>query len=246
MFLTVTTGLQSFADAIEAKLQPHTVLKGYRIESLKKYGSNYDLELNNGEKITADSVIVAVPHLTAASIFSNYEFFSVFKEMPATSVANVALAFSEEAIKKDIDGTGFVVSRNGDYSITACTWTHKKWPHTTPNGKVLLRCYVGKPGDETIVDLSDDEIIKIALEDLNKTMSITAEPEFSVVTRWKDSMPQYTVGHKQRVETVNNHIAKELPGIFLAGSSYEGIGLPDCIDQGEAAVEKVWQYLKTK
>lgn len=246
MFLTVTTGLQSFADAIEAKLPPETVLKGYRIESLKKYDSKYELELNNGERITADSVIAAVPHFTAASIFSDYDFFSVFKEMPATSVANVALAFPEEAIKKDIDGTGFVVSRNGDYSITACTWTHKKWPHTTPKGKVLLRCYLGRPGDEAIVDLSDDEIIKIALEDLNKTMRITTEPEFSVVTRWKDSMPQYTVGHKQRVAAINVQIAKELPGIFLAGSSYEGIGLPDCIDQGEAAVEKVWKYLQTK
>lgn len=246
MFLTVSTGLQSLADAIEAKLLPQTVLKGHRIDKIKKYGTSYQLELNNGERITADSIVVAVPHQTASSIFSDYEFFSPFREMPSTSVANVALAFSKDAVKKDIDGTGFVVSRNGDYTITACTWTHKKWPHSTPKDKVLLRCYVGRPGDETIVDLSDDEIIKIALEDLNKTMSISTDPEFSVVTRWKDSMPQYTVGHKKRVESVKKRISEELPGVFLAGSSYEGIGLPDCIDQGEEAVEKVLQYLNVK
>jgi oxygen-dependent protoporphyrinogen oxidase len=177
-------------------------------------------------------------------MFSQYSFFDPLKSVPSTSVATVALAFPEEAIKKDIDGTGFVVSRNGDYSITACTWTHKKWAHSTPKGKVLLRCYVGRAGDETIVDLSDDRIIKIVLDDLSKTMDITMKPDFAVVSRWKDSMPQYTVGHKQRLETIKEHIKNELPGVFLAGASYGGVGVPDCIDQGESAVKGVLEYLK--
>jgi protoporphyrinogen/coproporphyrinogen III oxidase len=246
MFLTISTGLQSFAEAIEVKLEPLTVLKGHRIETLKKYGDTYELELNNGAKLTADSVIVTVPHYTAASIFSDYDFFNELKAMSSTSVANVVLAFSEEAIEGDIDGSGFLVSRNSDYAITACTWTNKKWPHTTPKGKVLLRCYVGKPGDEAVVDLSDDDIVKIAMEDLTKTMNIKSEPEFSVVTRWKDSLPQYTVGHQKRVEDLKSRVAKELPGVFLAGSSYEGIGVHDCIDQGEVAVAKVLQYLQVQ
>ncbi|MDF2903209.1 MAG: protoporphyrinogen oxidase [Bacillus sp. (in: firmicutes)] len=244
MFVTLSTGLQSLIEATEAKLLPNSVMKGFRVEAITKVGEVYEIELNSKEKIKADSVVVAVPHLTCASIFSQYEYFSVFKDVPATSVATVALAFPQDAIKKDIEGMGFVVSRNSDFTITACTWTHKKWPHTTPKGKVLIRCYVGRPGDETIVDLSDDEIINIVLDDLSKTMDITASPELSVVTRWKDSMPQYTVGHKARVETVNKHVEEELPGIFLAGSSYKGIGVPDCIDQAEEAVEKVLQYLK--
>lgn len=243
-FVTVATGLQSFVEAIEAKLLPQSVIKGYRVESIRKVGEEYELELNSRERIIADSVVVAVPHYVAASIFSQYKYFSVFKEVPATSVATVALAFSKSAIKKDIDGTGFVVSRNSDSSITACTWTHKKWPHSTPEGKVLLRCYVGRPGHETIVDLSDDQIINIVLDDLNKTMAITEKPELSVVTRWKDSMPQYTVGHQKRLESVTNQVALDMPGVFLAGSSYRGIGVPDCIDQAEATVEKVLSFLR--
>ncbi|NMD72056.1 protoporphyrinogen oxidase [Bacillus sp. DNRA2] len=243
-FITVATGLQSFVEAIEAKLLPQSVIKGYRVESVRKVGEEYEVELNSRERIIADSVVVAVPHYVAASIFSQYKYFSVFKEVPATSVATVALAFSKSAIKKDIDGTGFVVSRNSDSSITACTWTHKKWPHSTPEGKVLLRCYVGRPGHETIVDLSDDQIINIVLDDLNKTMAITEKPELSVVTRWKDSMPQYTVGHQKRLEYVTNQVAKDMPGVYLAGSSYRGIGVPDCIDQAEATVEKVLNFLR--
>ncbi|WP_449539359.1 protoporphyrinogen oxidase [Ferdinandcohnia sp. Marseille-Q9671] len=242
-FLTVTTGLQSFIDAIEAKLDQGTVFKGIKVDSVEKQ-EKYVIKLSNGEEVMADSVVVATPHHVTQSMFNQYSFFDSFKDMPSTSVATVAMAFPEDAIKKDIEGTGFVVSRNNDYIITAVTWTHKKWPHTTPDGKVLLRCYVGKAGDEAIVDQSDEEIVKVVLDDLNKTMNITDQPEFSIVTRWKDAMPQYTVGHKERVQFVNQNIAEHLPGVFLAGSSYEGLGLPDCIDQGEAAVQKVLDYLK--
>lgn len=100
--------------------------------------------------------------------------------------------------------------------------------------------------DETIVDLSDDRIIKIVLDDLKKTMDITMNPDFAIISRWKNSMPQYTVGHKQRLTDIDKQLKTELPGIFLAGSSYGGVGLPDCIDQGEAAVKDVLDYLKRK
>lgn len=243
IFLTLKHGLQSLVDAIEAKLEPNSVRKGCKVEVINKLENGYELEINNDEKLKADSIIIATPHHVTHSMLSSYSFISPLKEMSATSVATVALAFPKEAIEKDIDGTGFVVSRNSDYTITACTWTHKKWPHSTPNGKALLRCYVGRAGDEAVVDLSDDQIVKIVLEDLNKTMNITANPDFVVISRWKDSMPQYTVGHKQRIEVVKNKLTEELPGVFLAGSSFEGLGLPDCIDQGEAAVEKVLGFL---
>ncbi|MCH1626837.1 protoporphyrinogen oxidase [Fredinandcohnia quinoae] len=242
-FQTITSGLQSLIDAIENKLEPGSVYKGIRVENIKKQGNQYELKLSNSEILIADSIVVTTPHHATQAMFGQYSFFEPFTEMPSTSVATVAMAFPESAIKKDIEGTGFVVSRNNDYIITACTWTHKKWPHTTPSGKVLLRCYVGKAGDEAIVDQSDDEIIKVVLDDLNKTMDITEQPEFTVISRWKDAMPQYTVGHKERIEFVKKNVQEQLPGVYLAGSSYEGLGLPDCIDQGEAAVEQVLQYL---
>ncbi|MFE8696294.1 protoporphyrinogen oxidase [Cytobacillus sp. FJAT-53684] len=246
MFLTFKKGLQSFVDAIEAKLEPGSVLKGFRVEQIHKTDSGYEVGLIDGEVLQADSIILSVPHHVTQSIFPQYRLFDRFKEMPSTSVATVALAFPEEAIEKDIEGTGFVVSRNCDYTITACTWTHKKWPHSTPKGKVLLRCYVGRPGDEAVVDVSDDEMVKIVLNDLNKTMNITMAPEFSVISRWKDSMPQYTVGHKDRIEKVTNQLTTELPGVYLAGSSYDGLGMPDCIDQGEKAVQQVLSFLFTQ
>lgn len=245
-FLTFKTGLQSFAEAIEAKIEAKSILKGHRVDKITRNGTKYEVYLNNGETLVADSIIAATPHKITQSMFSDYSFFDPLKSVPSTSVATVALAFPKEAVKNDIDGTGFVVSRNSDYSITACTWTHKKWAHSTPKGKVLLRCYVGRSGDETIVDLSDDRIIKIVLDDLKKTMDITLNPDFAIVSRWKNSMPQYTVGHKQRLADIHENMNRELPGLFLAGASYSGVGLPDCIDQGEAAVTNVLEYLNGK
>ncbi len=246
IFLTFKTGLQSFVDCMEEKLTDVQVMKGTKVGKITKNDTSYSLLLNNGEKITADSVVMAASHQTAAYLFDGYSFIKSFNDMRSTSVATVALAFDASAVKQDIDGTGFVVSRNSDYTITACTWTHKKWPHTTPEGKVLLRCYVGRAGDEAVVDLSDDEIIHIVLEDLNKTMDIDENPEFAIVSRWKNAMPQYTVGHKDRLREIQDHMDQELKGIFLAGSSYHGLGLPDCIDQGEEAVVQVLDYLKNK
>lgn len=243
VFLTFKSGLQSFAEAIEAKLDPDTILKGHRVKNITKLDNQYEIFLNNGEALVADCIVATTSHKVTQSMFSQYDLFDPFKIVPSTSVATVALAFPKEAIKKDIDGTGFVVSRNSDYTITACTWTHKKWEHSTPKGKVLLRCYVGRAGDETVVDLSDDQIVKIVLDDLKKTMDITMEPDFAVISRWNNSMPQYTVGHKQRLQTIKDQMTDELPGVFLAGASFEGIGVPDCIDQGEVAVNNILDYL---
>ncbi|WP_070119935.1 protoporphyrinogen oxidase [Bacillus marinisedimentorum] len=242
MFLTVDSGLESLVEAVEEKLEEGTVRKNTKVTRIVKTDQGYELKLDNRETITADSIIIAAPHQAVHGMMPEYSFFEPLKNVPSTSVATVAMAFPASAVKQDIDGTGFVVSRNSDFRITACTWTHKKWPHTTPKDKVLLRCYVGRPTDESIVDQSDEVISQTVLNDLNKIMDITDEPEFSIVTRWKDAMPQYTVGHLERLGHIKNEMGEKLPGIFLAGGSYEGVGLPDCIDQGEEAVRKVISF----
>jgi protoporphyrinogen/coproporphyrinogen III oxidase len=243
MFISLTTGLEELVLQVEKRLQEGTVLKGVAVNKVSRESDGYSLQLSNGEVEKADSVVMAIDHNHAQKMLSDYAFMDVFKEMSSTSVANVAMAFPKSAIKQDIEGSGFVVSRNSDFRITACTWTHKKWPGSTPDDMALLRCYVGKPDDQEVVEMSDEEIINIALTDLNKTMNITSKPLFYVVTRWKKTMPQYTVGHKERIQTVKESLSKELPGLFLAGSSFEGVGIPDCIDQGHAAVKKVLEFL---
>lgn len=243
MFISLSTGLESLVLEVEKRLDEGTVVKGLAVEKVTKADHGYEVVLADGSVERADSVVIATEHFHAQRMLSDYAFMDVFKDMPSNSVANVAMAFPKSAIEKDIDGTGFLVSRNSDFRITACTWTHKKWPGSTPEDMALLRCYVGKPDDQEIVDMSDEEIIQLALRDLNKTMNITEKPLFHIVTRWKKAMPQYNVGHLERMARVKASLSTELPGVYLAGGSFDGVGIPGCIDQAENAVKKVINHL---
>ncbi|MBS2968270.1 protoporphyrinogen oxidase [Metabacillus sp. KIGAM252] len=243
IFQTLTGGLQTLIEALEKNLSSVKVTKGTKVTGLqKKPSGTYSLELSGGTMMEADAVIMTIPHASAGSLLKESEF-DYFRTMESTSVANVAMIFPKENVRMLKEGTGFVISRNGGYSITACTWTNKKWPHTAPADKVILRAYVGKAGEETIVDQTDEQLVKIVLEDFKKAMEITGLPEDYVVSRWKKAMPQYNVGHMENVRRIYSFVSKQYPGLFLAGASFEGVGLPDCIDQGKASVEQVRQYL---
>lgn len=242
-FFTFKDGLETFIIHLQQAIENKVDIVHNQVTSITKMNNHYTIQLKQGEQMHADVVMMATPHDVIADVFSANNAFAPLQDIPVKSVANVALAFDSSAIDGELDGTGFVVSRNSPYRITACTWTHKKWQHTTPEGKVLLRAYVGKPSDQEVVMLSDEEIIDIVLQDLEKTMGITKEPEFAKVTRWSEQMPQYTVGHREKISTVRKEVAKSLPGVFMAGSSFDGVGIPDCIGQAEEMVEEAIDYL---
>ncbi|MFC4652518.1 protoporphyrinogen oxidase [Lactococcus nasutitermitis] len=246
MFYNFNTGLETVVDKIKERLPYSQIFENTTIEHIEKIGNQYELTLENGDKEIFDSVIVTTPHYTMQKMLSQYDFLDEFKTIPATSVVTVALAFDRSSLPQDIDGTGFLVSRNAHYSITACTWVHKKWAHSTPEGKIVLRCFMGKPGDERYVNLSDDEIVDLALTDLRKIMDLQGEPEFAEISRLANSMPQYTVGHKERLVKVYNELEKETPGLFIAGMSYTGVGLPDNVTAGKLTEEKALDYLNKK
>ncbi|MDS9470306.1 protoporphyrinogen oxidase [Sporosarcina pasteurii] len=238
-FHTFRNGLETIVEAIERHLDPDSVLKGVRVEEIERTGDKQLLTLNNGQEVEADAVILTTGHKVASNLFAQHGILQELGEIPTTSVATVALAFPEEAIVQDKEGTGFLVARSSDYSLTACTWTHRKWPTSTPKGKVLLRAFVGRIGEEAIVDLPDADIERIVLEDLSKLIEIKGKPDFTIVTRWKEDRPQYRVGHKDRIAKAKAELADQFPRVKIAGASYEGVGLPDCVDQGKAAVREV-------
>jgi protoporphyrinogen/coproporphyrinogen III oxidase len=244
MFISLKNGLETLIEELEKQIDKKTIQKETSVVKIVKGPSGYELTLADGKIEKADIVVITTGHHLAQQMLKDYSFMDIFKTMPANSLATVSMAFPKSKIQDDIEGSGFIVSRNSDFRITACTWTHKKWPGTTPGGKVLLRTYVGRTDDQEAVNLSDEEIIKIALNDLNKTMNITEKPEFTIVSRYKNMMPQYNVGHLQMMEGVKQSLASELPGVFLAGGSFEGLGIPGCIDQGVNAVDRILKFVE--
>src|SRR5699024_3811826 len=127
VFYALTNGFESLVDELSKQFKEEEVSLNCAVDHIQKKDEHYHVLLHNGTVYQADSIVVTTPHDTLPKIFSKYKYFDHFKKMPQSSVANVALAFNKKAIHKELDGTGYVVSRNTDFRITACTWTHKKW-----------------------------------------------------------------------------------------------------------------------
>lgn len=144
-------GLYDLIIQLERWLKEHHVAFEYNtpIENLIRQQKGYNV-VTHGDTVFYDGVIVTTPHQVFHKWFEADPAFDYFKHLEASSVATIVFAFDEKNIKNTHNGTGFVIARTSNTSITACTWTTKKWPHTTPDGKVLIRAYIGKPGDDIV------------------------------------------------------------------------------------------------
>jgi oxygen-dependent protoporphyrinogen oxidase len=243
LFLSYRNGLQTIIDGLITALSDIEILTGQAASSIEKYEESYHVSLEDGGKIAADAIIVALPAFAAAKLLPQVPKVKALTQIPYVSVANVILAFDRKTIGHDLDGSGFLVPRKEGRFITASTWTSAKWKHTAPDEKALIRCYVGRSGDEGWTKLSDEEIVQRVRTDLKEIMGIEAKPSFYEVTRLLHSMPQYPVGHLQTVHEARFQLNEIMPEVFLAGAAYGGVGLPDCIQQGKEAAQQVIRSL---
>ncbi|MEK4517088.1 protoporphyrinogen oxidase [Paenibacillus sp. FSL H8-0122] len=243
-FLTFRQGLQSLVHALIHDLQDVRQITGTGAKSIRVLGgagssgaARYEVELETGELLEADDIYVTVQNFAAAELLRPHVDVSALDAVNYVSVANVVLAFTRQDIVTEYDGSGFLVPRKEGRNITACTWTSTKWLHTSPDDKVLLRCYVGRSGDEQNVELPDDALAELVRKDLKEIMGITAAPLFTEITRLRSSMPQYPVGHPGRIAGLRSELAQKLPGVYAFGAGYDGIGMPDCIKQAKLTAE---------
>ncbi|PTK65532.1 protoporphyrinogen oxidase [Staphylococcus borealis] len=233
-------GLSSFIEALAENIESKGVTIRYQspVNDIHINKDNYEIVIDQGSE-QFDGVLITTPHQTFMKWFNHDEAFKYFNRMDSTSVATVVFAFDEKDIENTYNGTGFVIARTSKTDITACTWTTKKWPFTTPKGKVLIRAYVGKPGDTVVEDHTDEEIATIARRDLNKMMTFKGDPEFTIVNRLTKSMPQYHIGHMSQIRKIQQHVKQTYPALRITGAPFEAVGLPDCIQQGKNAVEEL-------
>lgn len=235
-YQTFTNGLETLVESLEAQLSSSCILKGVKLETIDKLNDGtLQIFFNNFPPLKCDAIIMTTPFNEVKRIFEDYDLLKDISTMKFATIATVTMAFKHEDIQKYKNAMNFFVSRNSDFSITTCTWSNHKWNDVAPKGYDLLRVYIGRVGDEVIVELSDSEIEKTVRQDLEKAFGISQSPLFTVVSRWKQSMPQYTIGHEQRIETMRQQLYSEFPNIKLVGSSYEGISVPDCVSQGKKA-----------
>lgn len=249
IFLTPTTGLAEIVDALVERLEVGgaELRLNAPVSRLARQEGRYRVELEDGENVAADGVILASPAYASGRILQEMDraLASELESIPYASTATVSLAYDLKDLPRPLDGYGYVIPRREGRRALACTWTSTKFPHRAPEGAALVRVFVGRAGQEAEMPADEAGLLALAKEELSQTLGIHAEPLLARVFYWPDAMPQYNLGHSERLERIQSAL-EELPGIALAGNGYQGIGIPDCIRSGEKAAEQILETLGEK
>jgi protoporphyrinogen/coproporphyrinogen III oxidase len=142
-------------------------------------------------------------------------------------------------------GFGFLVPRRAGRRLLACTFVQGKFPFRAPEGAALLRCFLGGARDHDVLEMNDEQLGSLVVRELRDTLGLRETPGFIRIYRFPSAMPQYVVGHEERVRRIWEALDRH-PGLFLAGNSYSGIGISDSIRTAKSAVEKAVSFSGTQ
>lgn len=187
----------------------------------------------------ADHVIISTPPATYNQWFKDDEGFDFLRSMEQSSCAIAIMAFDKSTFDGELKGSGLLITRNTDTPLTACTILNQKWPQTTPDDKIVLRVFIGKPGNDVVEHLNDKELSELAVKEIQRIMSFSTRPEWVRINRLVHCMPQYNVGHRAGITAVREHVAKHYPNLHLIGTPFDGIGIPDGVKQAKELVQAI-------
>ncbi|MEE9250248.1 MAG: protoporphyrinogen oxidase, partial [Alphaproteobacteria bacterium] len=194
--------------------------------------------------VRARAVILSVPAYAAAGLLRGVDttLAALCDAVPYASTATVAIGYRRDQIRHPLDGSGFVVPRVEGNPLLAATWVTSKWPGRAPDGYALLRGFLGGGRDPHRLDRTDEELIRITRDALADTLGIEGDPVVTRLSRFPRQSPQYEVGHLQRVASIEERLAS-VPGLFLAGSGFRAIGIPDCIADGRGMAARAAAFV---
>jgi len=247
MFMTLSGGLTEMVQTLAGLLKKAgniEIRTGVAVAGVKKQGKHYEVAVPGEDPIKADAVIIAAPAYVASALLKGLDpwISERLSTIPYVSTATVSIGFKKKDIKHPLNGFGFVVPKTEGRKIMAATWTSVKFSGRAPDDSVLIRCFVGGSKNMELVDVSDAEMVKMVRSELKDIMGIDAEPVITRVFKWKNSMPQYTIGHDERIESMEEKLAK-YPGLYLAGSAYHGIGIADSVRFSEVVAKKALHHI---
>jgi oxygen-dependent protoporphyrinogen oxidase len=265
LFLSFDRGMQLFTDKLAERISdfgfrisdgqhsPATTIRiNTRVESLVLERettaagevTKWKVRTDRNETLVADAVCLALPGPVSARLLLNVDaqLASELDSISYASSATINLAYKRADIPHRLDGFGFVVPFIEKRSLIACTFSSVKFAGRAPEDCALLRAFVGGALQPDMLTLPEADLISRVRDDLRVLLGIERPPLFSELTKWEDSMPQYLVGHLDRIERIKGRVAS-LPHLALAGNAYSGPGLPDCIKSGERAAEQILRLL---
>ncbi len=247
MFVSLKNGLGDLTAALTSRLTRQGIelrancpVDAVRVRSHQLGRWMYDVILQDGSALSAESLVLATPAYVSADLLRPLTPIAggLLEMIPYASTGTVSMAYPAAAVAGSVQGFGFVVPRAEGRDLIAATWTSRKWAHRAPADQVLVRCYVGGVGREEILKLDDEQLVARVRAELTALCGLQAEPTYAEVNRWWKAMPQYTLGHLDRLSQLDAALSR-YPGLVLTGAAYCGVGIPDCIRDGNLAAERI-------
>lgn len=233
MFTTFRNGMSTIVDALIAKISEDSIRLNTPVHSAERAGSAWRV---NGEERSA--AILAISPLQVASLDCvKGELSDLLAQFTYGDALTIALVYDRTALSSLPHGFGALVPSSEGLEMIACTFVHQKWPGRVPHDLGMIRVFFNQK-----ILRTDAEIQAVAERELGEILGIEAEPRFAMVHRWPQSMPQYTVGHIERMKKITR-MSREA-GLHLAGNAYRGIGVSDCVRDGQAAATAVIAQLR--
>ena len=243
-FRSLLGGLSDLVRAVVSALPSDSLRFRTPVARVRKDLDGFVLETATGESLAASSIVLSVPAFATVSIVRDMapELSRLCGEIAYTSVATVALGFAREAVRHPLNGTGFVVPRVENSGIMAGAWLSSKWPNRAPTGRVLLRAFLGGARDPQAIEKTDADLIRISMAAMSPLLGIMGEPAMTRVYRWTRANAQHDVGHLDRVAAIDRAL-KGVPGLYVTGSGFRGVGIPDVVADARATARQVSSWL---
>ena len=243
-YVTFEKGLSVLTEALEEELKGHIQYSKKVLEIKKNEEGTYILDINGKEQVRVGAICIATPATEYAKLIDHQEVNELFSQIQTASIGYILFSFPKKAIKNEPKGFGIVTPRRNDSFVTSIVFLDKKWPFLKKADETLIGVSFGRNGEDTLVSLSNREIEDFIREDLKIILGITEEPNYRIVKRWPNAIPQYTASQEAEMQKISKVFRTEFPGIYIAGNGLEGFGINQCIKQGNRIGEQIVEYTK--
>ena len=247
LFRAPQQGMEQLVDWFVGSLDRTECRLSCRVDQIRKTDSGWEIQTSScadgaeqSESIEADAIVVATSASIAGKLLDGVdgELARQLGSIQAASSAIVVMGVDRDQIVRPFDGYGIIVPSVLGRKVIATSFSSNKFAGRAPTGKLLTRTFIGGALQSELVELGDEALIKIAVDELNATVGFSGQPELSRVYRWRNCMPQYHLGHVERVESIQRMTKRHL-GLELAGNSYRGVGIPACVQSGSEAINRL-------
>jgi oxygen-dependent protoporphyrinogen oxidase len=246
-FVTLAGGLGQLVDALVEAIGRDHIYTGAAVTAIVPTGDGVALHVADGRSLDVDGVLVALPAPDAARILerASAPLATILAAIPYVSSATISLAFDAHAVADRQVGRGLVIPRAEGRTLTAVTWTSNKFAGRAPAGTALLRAFVGRAGNEAPAVLPDDDLLTLVRQELRDILGINATPALARIYRWPQALPQYELGHQERLAALDDAL-HALPSIALTGAALRGVGIPDCIRDAREQADQLLIHLSER